>query len=419
MQKKLRRAGFTMAELLIVVAIITVLGGVGFIAVQNHQKTLKVVERDAIAKEIFIAAQNHLTMAESQGYLGISEFGDPATLSDGVEPGTGTGETGTDGGTAQTTEPVAEKMYVSHSRNDPIASGDILSQMLPFASVDETVRTGGNYIIVYQPNPARVLDVFYCPEGTGLTYNQALVNLGADTQRDARKANNPIIGWYGGENALTGNNFNIAAPTIEVENAERLLVKVTPGAGYNSDSVDLKLIVTSTASDGTVNAQAFFTLAFAGTRDSASRVSVASDGSATVVLDDITTSGMCFSELNNLPAACKTGAFIPGSDITVQAVAYSNAALSNVAYSQAVTTNSLFAFLEPQEASQEETKEGQAFASLDDGVSLTDAGASTSKVDPNKTALIANFRHLENLDARVSAVQAQTLKITEESRRTT
>ena len=35
---KRKISGFTMAELLIVVAIIMVLGGVGFIAVQNHQR---------------------------------------------------------------------------------------------------------------------------------------------------------------------------------------------------------------------------------------------------------------------------------------------------------------------------------------------------------------------------------------------
>ena len=60
----------TMAEMLIVVAIIAVLGGVAFIAVNNHQRTLGQLERDGIAKEIFVAAQNHLTMAAHEGYLG-------------------------------------------------------------------------------------------------------------------------------------------------------------------------------------------------------------------------------------------------------------------------------------------------------------------------------------------------------------
>ena len=39
-------------------------------------------ERDNIAKEIFVAAQNHLTMAESQGYLGLKENNDPSIPQD-------------------------------------------------------------------------------------------------------------------------------------------------------------------------------------------------------------------------------------------------------------------------------------------------------------------------------------------------
>ena len=49
-RRKLKsRIGFTMAELLIVVAIIVVLSGVGFVAVQSHQKSLKQAEMDFIA----------------------------------------------------------------------------------------------------------------------------------------------------------------------------------------------------------------------------------------------------------------------------------------------------------------------------------------------------------------------------------
>ena len=45
-------AGFTMAELLIVIAIIGVLAGVSFIAVQSHQRSMTQLQYDAIAKEI-------------------------------------------------------------------------------------------------------------------------------------------------------------------------------------------------------------------------------------------------------------------------------------------------------------------------------------------------------------------------------
>ena len=73
-RRKRRTAGFTMAEMLIVIAIIGVLAAVSFIAVQAHQKSMTQLEYDAIAKEIFVAAQNHLTLAKSENYGQVSDL---------------------------------------------------------------------------------------------------------------------------------------------------------------------------------------------------------------------------------------------------------------------------------------------------------------------------------------------------------
>ena len=64
----LRAVGFTMAEMLIVIAILGILAGVAFVAVQQHQKSVTQLQYDTIAKEIFVAAQNHLTLAKSENY---------------------------------------------------------------------------------------------------------------------------------------------------------------------------------------------------------------------------------------------------------------------------------------------------------------------------------------------------------------
>ena len=53
------RRGFTLAELLMTVAIIGILAAFGFVAVVQHQKSLKLTEMDNAAREIFVAAQNH------------------------------------------------------------------------------------------------------------------------------------------------------------------------------------------------------------------------------------------------------------------------------------------------------------------------------------------------------------------------
>ena len=66
--RKNNNRGFTMAEMLVVIAIIGVLAAVAFIAVQNHQRSMAQLERDTIAKEIYFAAQNHLTSPDKNSY---------------------------------------------------------------------------------------------------------------------------------------------------------------------------------------------------------------------------------------------------------------------------------------------------------------------------------------------------------------
>ena len=61
--------GFTLAELLLVVGIIVILTGISFIAATYYSRVLKLNEMDNTAKQIFIAAQNHLTSVEATGEL--------------------------------------------------------------------------------------------------------------------------------------------------------------------------------------------------------------------------------------------------------------------------------------------------------------------------------------------------------------
>ena len=68
--KQKRNKGFTMAEMLAVVALILILAAVAAVAVYRYRRSMRQLEYDAIAKEIFIVAQNHLTMADNQGLLG-------------------------------------------------------------------------------------------------------------------------------------------------------------------------------------------------------------------------------------------------------------------------------------------------------------------------------------------------------------
>ena len=365
MRIKRNKKGFTLAELLIVVAIIGILGGVGFIAVQTHQRSLTRLERDSVAKEIFVAAQNHLTSSESQGFMGDS-------LNYGEQDGA--------------------NYYITVSGGSGFtADGSaMLDMMLPFGSIDEKVRMNDNYVICYHANPAQVLDVFYLAEDSLPGYAE-LQGYTGDDKANARRDHDPIIGWYGGGTALDPGIY-LEMPTVEVFNNEKLIVTVkNPNIGKPNEMI--KLFITGIES----GAKAAFTL-HPTQRDE--RVTGPVDGLYTIILDDITqpdtknSVGWHFADLNDttltLPQfTAVEGMFQPGEDIIVEAVAYSNSTYANIAYSNQITTNSLFA----------------------DVVKLDASGDDSASV----TALIGNARHLENLDAKISGVNgitADAFKIT-------
>lgn len=400
---KKRYNGFTMAEMLIVVAIIAVLGGVGFVAVQNHQRSMTLLERDAIAKEIFVAAQNHLAMAESQGFMASTSYGNEGT----EDIDKNKGQTFAyyyivNGGTVE-----------NETGNNMISLFDL---MLPFGSIDETVRAGGSYIIRYQPKPAHVLDVFYT-EPTG-KYSYVMGSNKSDYANAIKLRNtdkskrlkcedfgNAALGWYGGDPLLEIGTYDIKAPTIEVKNEEKLTVKVTNKnkqkigdleSSSPDTTISLKFIVKGVFS----NAMKAIELKTTDTGINRSTYNSAED-SYTIVLDDITTEKSHFADL---VADTIDKSFIPGEDIIVQAVSFSNKKLSNIAYSSEITTNSLFG-----EISQK-TPDG-LYADMYKSITGTEYPGTLPETDEKwKTAVIGNVRHLENLDASISKLEMTEIK---------
>ncbi|MBR1629140.1 MAG: type II secretion system protein [Lachnospiraceae bacterium] len=369
MRKLKNNRGMTLAELLVGLGILMILSGVSFVAVTQYQKSLRQMERDSIAKEIFIAAQNHLAMAQSEGYLNLTK----------TEFGTTPNDSG-------------KNIVYYYTVNEGSSTGKIFDQMLPFGSIDETVRTGGNYLIRYRKDIGQVLDVFYCStKGTPESYNYTKGNLDYGTVMNLRdnkttgdnKAarhswdGESILGWYGGL-AEADNGLNkelselpklekpLEAPTIEIDNAERLSVKITdPNTNAIINGVDvasLRLIIQGK------NAKHYITIRDGNTLNESAKKTEDQKSEYLIYLDDITTSNGHFSDLNRLFEDETEGNCIPGEDIKIQAVSFSNKALANVAYSGKKTTNSLFA----------KVKDG--------------------------TAYIQNIRHLENLDQAISGV---------------
>ncbi len=375
--------GFTLAEMLIVVAIVMVLTGVSFISVQSYQRSLAQLERDGIAKQLFVAAQNHLSATQREEYR-----------KDASGNLTGVGLPG--GADAEN----KKKVYYYVVTNGAVSGADeyAFERMLPFGALDETVRVGGSYLIRYQPEAGIVTDVFYCStRGTPEVFNHILstdeteynivMGLTGAGNKAARRnytyGDNSVLGWYGGSEAEVREPMELKPPTIEVINAETLsvVVKDTDNQKYEN-KYSLKLIVTGNTSGAK---KSFLLLKSENSKETdnndetKARISGASN-SYTVILDDITKKDMHFSDLGSeVPGRD----FIPGENITVQAVAYSTEEFANVAYSARRTANSLFS-----------------------GISDAIVNSLGEKDGVPDTASISNFRHLENLDKIVSNLDA-------------
>lgn len=403
-QAERRDAGFTLMEVLIALGILTVLLAVVFVNVIQVWKNLQQMELDATAKELYEAAQNHLALAESQGLL---------------EEGNGISLGANENGSADARQDdvyyfVYAPGVVASSPNNPDNKSSALNLMLPFGSIDETVRTGGSYVIRYQPSTSTVIDVFFAKPGdNGVSFSaadeQTLVNsYRGDENKDARKDYNhegKIIGYYGGDD-LGESAVKLAAPTLQVINGDTLTVKATSPTSNNAALTKYnnaygktdKLMLCVMVEGKSSNAAMWFEKEIAANATSANEFSV--------VLDDVTTQdGRFYQVAQNRPAKyVKAGAnpFIPGEDLSIYAWVTSTGR-AIVAKSAATTTNSLFASSVALTSGSDDQSAGQAQAPAS-GTSafLETAGVTAATASKDYTANIVSFRHLANLSGEVS-----------------
>ena len=385
MKNRLNKKGFTLAEVLVTVAIIIILAGVTFVSVAQYQKNLRLMEMDGTAKEIFIAAQNHLSVAKASGDL-------DRLAEDAKESGSAsTSDIGTklDWNSVSAYAGNASGEYYSVIHNvtsgsesyTPAGSDQILEMMLPFGALDETVSVSGNYAIVYELKSASVVAVLYSGAGNASFGNAAVINLEAAdvsnikdiyNDKSARKSYQKggvtaIIGCYTGTAGSAAiPTETLEAPTLEVRNENQLHVIVSD----KNTTYTVTLIIRGVQS-GTVAKR----ILERNTSDGNSGT-----GTFDVTLDDITGNGSYrFANIiSSTRFTATTGTeFIPGENIEISACVSSTTGLATPKESAKYTVSSLFGDVN-------ETKDA--------------AG--------NTTVYIKNLRHLENLGANVSGFTA-------------
>ncbi len=202
-------SGFTMVELLTVIAILLLVGLIAVFSLSKLRRSLRQHELDARAEIIYVAAQNRMAELRAAGCEGLYTKG----LSDGDN---GVYAMAFDGTHMDESSRDVEFCYLYVNDASDKRTG-APAALLPDTAVDKDLWNGC-WCIEYAPSTGSIYAVFYSesplPSHTDLNGNYRNFNYRARTAS---------VGYYGGDIAQTQDisKFN---PSISIENAEKLTV---------------------------------------------------------------------------------------------------------------------------------------------------------------------------------------------------
>ena len=358
------KAGFTMSELLIVVAIVIVLFAVAVLSLVTIRKNLRQKELDSKAEILYVAVQNRMSELRAGGYESLYQYDekkDNGVAKVGLIPLDAPEEDAEDAITKDTL------CYVVSA--DRVAVGKAAASVLPESSVDAELWNN-HWVIEYDPESGSVYGAFYSEEEitSGDVSTTLPTYLNRMRVRQTRLHNGAKIGYYGGARVISGTTDTLK-PDISIDNREKLTATFYCNNPY-ADELTFNIKV----SDG--RNEYVKVVKYSELRQLNSKIWY-----YTWVMDSLESEKTRFYNQTDHKLAC-------GTDITVTlSVESQNANVDGKSYTR--KTNSLFRYAEG-----------------------TPAG----------TALIAYGRHLQNLDEAshvsktiTSAVQVSDLSFADDT----
>lgn len=208
-RQRSRRQGFTLVEMLAVVAIVVILLGISAVGVVYYARWLKITELDNAAREIYLAAENRAVLLSGSGRLEKLVTNKDKTVTVTLSSDSGSGET-------------TEGYYIHHSRG-----GSEVENLLPVGTIDSALMEGSFYI-VYEPVGGSVTDVFYAETEPSVDGNfQAFYQRVSTSPRSARMQMKPMVGYYGGGKAENARDDALGTPVVIIENKETLTAEIS------------------------------------------------------------------------------------------------------------------------------------------------------------------------------------------------
>lgn len=211
------KAGFTMSELLIVVAIVIVLFAVAVLSLVTIQKNLRQKELDSKAEILYVAVQNRMSELRAGGYESLYQYDENkknGVAKVGLIPLDAPEEDAEDAITKDTL------CYVVSA--DRVEVGKAAASVLPESSVDAELWNN-HWVIEYDPESGSVYGAFYSEEEitSGDVSTTLPTYLNRMRVRQTRLRNGAKIGYYGGARVISGTTDTLK-PDISIDNREKL-----------------------------------------------------------------------------------------------------------------------------------------------------------------------------------------------------